>query len=142
MARTWLFSPLPSNVFSSACSASRPPWCGGSTCPSAPASSRWLENRTHRIEIPMKTPEDERERRQSAEALARVAEAARGENVPRTPSSVLGPTDPVRTAEPGPAEAPPPAWNPPAPPDLGPVNTSFQTGPENTLRSLFSRLGG
>ena len=90
----------------------------------------------------MKTPEDERDRRQSAEALARVAEAARGENVARTPSILLGPEEPVRTSESAAAPASPPAWDPPAPPDLGPVNTSFQTGPGDGLGSLFSRLGG
>jgi len=89
----------------------------------------------------MKTPEDiERERRGSAEALARVAEEARGEDAARTPESVLGPKEPVRTVEPGGPSVPPPAWNPPAPPDLGPVNASFQIQPEGGWGSLSSFL--
>ncbi len=88
------------------------------------------------------TPEDiERERRQSAEALDRVVEGARGENVIRASENVLGPQVPVRTADPAPAAAAPPAWNPPAPPDLGPVNTSFQIQPEGGWGSLSSFLG-
>jgi hypothetical protein len=77
----------------------------------------------------MMTPEDlERERRKSAEALSQVTEAAHGVDVVRTPQSVLGPTEPVRTAEGDPPPPPPAsAWNPPAPPDLGPVNASYET---------------
>lgn len=90
------------------------------------------------------TPEDlERERRKSAEALARVTEAAHGVDVVRTQESVLGPTEPVRTAEGDPPKViPDSAWNPPAPPDLGPVNASYETSRDRSSGSLLSLFGG
>jgi hypothetical protein len=91
----------------------------------------------------MMTPEDlERERRKSAEDLARVTEAAHGVDVVRTQESVLGPREAVRTTE---GDPPPviaePEWNPPAPPDLGPVNASYETSRDRSSRSLLSLFG-
>jgi hypothetical protein len=89
------------------------------------------------------TPEEiERERARSAEALDRVVEGARGENAVRTAEDVLGPEETVRTAESPAPSAALPVWNPPSPPDLGPVNASYETrhgGGGGALRSL---LGG
>jgi hypothetical protein len=76
------------------------------------------------------TPEEfERERLKSAEALDRVADEARGEGAARTAEAVLGKVETVSLApETRSSEAKAaPAWNPPAPPDLGPVNASWQT---------------
>jgi len=87
------------------------------------------------------TPEEiERERKRSAEALDRVVESARGESVIRTSKDVLGPEEAVRTVEPPAQAAPLPAWNPPPPPDLGPVNASFQIQPEGGWDSFSSFL--
>ena len=80
-----------------------------------------------------------RERQASAEALARVSEAARGVDAPRDAAAVLGP-EPIVTLPPAaPAVAPAPTWNPPSPPDLGPVNASWpapverKTGPMGAI---------
>lgn len=67
----------------------------------------------------------ERERRASAEALARVSEAARGVDAPRDPATVLGPESVVTLEDAAPVTARPTTWNPPSPPDLGPVNASW-----------------
>ena len=81
----------------------------------------------------------ERERRASAEALARVTEAARGVDAPRDPATVLG-TGLAVAMPPAPLPVAPPAtWNPPSPPDLGPVNASWpapverKTGPMGAI---------
>jgi hypothetical protein len=89
------------------------------------------------------TPEEiERERARSAEALDRVVEGARGENAVRTAKDVLGPEETVRAAEPPAASGALPAWNPPPPPDLGPVNASYETRPGGGGGALRSLLGG
>ena len=77
------------------------------------------------------TPEEfEQERRKSAKALRQVVDGARGVDVPRSSEAVLGPAEEVRRADEGrePRESPPAEWNPPAPPDLGPVNQSWPAG--------------
>ena len=89
------------------------------------------------------TPEEfERERRKSAEALDRVREGAQEAPVARASESVLGPREPVNesAATPKPLESP--AWNPPPPPDLGPVNASWQTSPKRPAGSLLSFVDG
>lgn len=78
------------------------------------------------------TPEEfERERRKSAEALSRVVESSHEADVARTSKSLLGPVETARTSFDGsrPEEPPRPEWNPPTPPDLGPVNQSWPAGP-------------
>ena len=89
------------------------------------------------------TPEEfERERRKSAEALDRVRESAQEASVVRASESVLGPLEPVKesAATEKPSESP--AWNPPPPPDLGPVNASWQTSPKRSSGSLLSLVDG
>ena len=91
------------------------------------------------------TPEEfERERKKSAEMLARVVDEARGLDLERQSESVLGPVPPARVtsavSSPETSELPP--WNPPAPPDLRPVNTSWQTGAPQAAGALSSLLGG
>ena len=84
------------------------------------------------------TPE-ELERLKSATALDRAAEGARGDAAARTPESVLGPALVLTSTEDVPGTPDVPAWNPPAPPDLQPVNESFRTNanrPSGSLRSL------
>ncbi len=78
------------------------------------------------------TPEEfERERRKSAETLSRVVEDAHEAEVARTSQSLLGPVETARRPFEGsrPEGPPPPEWNPPTPPDLGPVNQSWPAGP-------------
>lgn len=91
------------------------------------------------------SPEDEafeRERLESAQALARVTELARGEDKERGSESVLGPPVAATPRPPSPeADSLPDEWNPPAPPDLGPVNASFRTGEGSGSSSLLSKLG-
>ena len=89
------------------------------------------------------TPEEfERERLKIAEALDRVIEDARGSLEARGSETVLG--DPVRVeAANPPSESPtPPAWNPPAPPDLNPVNTSWTAGGTRPSGAIASLLDG
>ena len=91
------------------------------------------------------TPEEfETERRRSAEALREVAESAQGANVARSSASVLGPVEAVKTAEPtagrGPSEPRP--WNPPRPPDLGPVNESWTAGGAQAPGKLAALVDG
>lgn len=76
------------------------------------------------------TPEEfEQERKRSAEALRKVIEEARTDDVARTPESVLGPVDSVAVGSPPPPQTQQPLeWNPPTPPDLGPVNESWRAG--------------
>lgn len=76
------------------------------------------------------TPEEfERERRKSADALDRVREGAREQPSVRTSENVLGPEIPVHEIGRPETGAPAaPAWSPPAPPDLGPVNESWSLG--------------
>jgi hypothetical protein len=91
------------------------------------------------------TPEEfERERRKSAEDLERIREKTSKEPRARTSESVLGPAEEVRvksasSAASGP-EAPP--WNPPAPPDLGPVNESWTAGDQKPAKGISSLLDG
>lgn len=86
------------------------------------------------------TPEElELERLRSAAALDRVVEGARGEAAPRSSESVLGPAVAVGSGQIRPTGSEAPAWNPPAPPDLRPVNESFRTSadrPPGALRAL------
>ncbi len=91
------------------------------------------------------TPEEfEMERRKSAEALRRVAENAQGANVARSAASVLGPVEAVKTTgeTAGRPSAEPPVWNPPPPPDLGPVNESWTTGGDQALGKLAALVDG
>ena len=75
------------------------------------------------------TPEEfERERRKSAEALSQAVEAARGVSEERTSGSVLGPVETVSKSFPGAEEPVQPEWNPPASPNLRPVNESWPAG--------------
>ncbi len=89
------------------------------------------------------TPEEfERERLKSAQALDRVVENARGSLEARGAEAVLG--DPVRVEA---ANAPndsqaPPAWNPPTPPDLQPVNASWTAGGPRPSGAIASLLDG
>lgn len=74
------------------------------------------------------TPEEfERERKKSASDLERVIEEARGAAEIRSAEAVLGPEGPATrvVADAGAVPAEPPPWNPPPPPDVGPVNASW-----------------
>ena len=75
------------------------------------------------------TPEDlERERALSAQAREKIAESARSTTAARKASEVLGP-DPEVARNPGWTRSEPPAaWDPPSPPDLKPVNDSWNAG--------------
>jgi hypothetical protein len=88
------------------------------------------------------TPEEfERERRKSAEALDRAREAGREEPAPRSAATLLGPEEPVREiARSEPLGLETPAWTPPAPPDLGPVNESWTVGgrPSGGISTLLA----
>lgn len=90
------------------------------------------------------TPEElERERLKSAEALDRAVEGAHSPDVSRTSAAVLGPSHQVGSSAadlPKPPDVP--AWKPPAPPDLGPVNESFRTAPDRPSGSLLSLVNG
>lgn len=90
------------------------------------------------------TPEEfERERLKSAADLERARERAREEPAVRNAESVLGPLEPVK--ETGGAVAPLPeipAWNPPAAPDLSPVNNSWPAGGPRTSSSISTLLDG
>ena len=77
------------------------------------------------------TPEEfERERRKSAEALSQVVEGAHGVSAARTSKDVLRSVEPVKSAvqRPRAEEEVQPEWNPPTPPNLGPVNESWPAG--------------
>ncbi len=89
------------------------------------------------------TPEEfERERLKSAETLDRAVAGARGDASARSPEDVLGPA--VGIAPSGIfAKAPEaPAWNPPTPPDLRPVNESWQQGAARPAGAIASLLDG
>jgi hypothetical protein len=90
------------------------------------------------------TPEEfERERRKSAEALARVTEGASEAPSVRAAESVLGPEEPVREiGRQGPVAAETPSWNPPAPPDLGAVNESWSLGGPRPSGGISALLDG
>jgi hypothetical protein len=89
------------------------------------------------------TPEEfERERRKSAQALDRVREGAQEAPVVRDSESVLGPGEPVNESAEAPKPPDTPAWNPPPPPDLGPVNASWQTSSKRPAGSLLSFVDG
>lgn len=88
------------------------------------------------------TPEElERERRKSAEALDRARDAGRGEPAARSAEGLLGPEEPVREiARSEHRDFEPPAWTPPPPPDLGPVNESWTAGgrPSGGISTLLA----
>lgn len=89
------------------------------------------------------TPEEfERERLKSAEALRRAVESGREADVARTPESVLGPEAPVKTGAESLRAEGPPEWNPPAPPDLRPVNESFSAATARSTGRLASLVPG
>jgi len=90
------------------------------------------------------TPEElERERLKSAEALDRAVEGADSPDVARTSAAVLGPSHQVGSSAADLPEPPDvPAWKPPAPPDLGPVNESFRTAPDRLSGSFLSLIDG
>jgi hypothetical protein len=91
------------------------------------------------------TPEEfERERRKSAEDLDRVREKASEAPRARSSEQVLGPAEGVkeqsaRSEASGPEVSP---WNPPAPPDLGPVNESWTAGEKQPAKGFSSLLDG
>jgi hypothetical protein len=89
------------------------------------------------------TPEElERERLKSAEALDRAVAGGRGEASARPPEDVLGPAV-TATPSGNPTKTPEsPAWNPPIPPDLGPVNASWRTGAAKPAGAIASLLDG
>ncbi|MBK5255240.1 MAG: hypothetical protein JJE39_04335 [Vicinamibacteria bacterium] len=90
------------------------------------------------------TPEEfERERRLSAEALRLVTENAREEDKVRNSEIVLGAVLPVKTVRESaslPAEHP--TWNPPAPPDLRPVNESWPAGGTQSAGRIAGLVDG
>lgn len=89
------------------------------------------------------TPEElELERLKSAAALDRAVEGARSDAVVRTPESVLGPALAVTPAEDGAKTPEVPVWNPPTPPDLRPVNESWQPGAAKPAGAIASLLDG
>ena len=91
------------------------------------------------------TPEEfERERLESAEALRQVVEGAQGADAPRKPESVLGPVEPVRAVSGGgkPEARDQPEWNPPAPPDLRPVNESWPAAIPRSSGAMASLVDG
>ena len=74
------------------------------------------------------TPEEfERERLASVAALDRVIDRARGRDEARSSETVLGPLETAGSLsnDEGGDPATPSSWEPPAPPDPGPVNGSF-----------------
>jgi hypothetical protein len=85
------------------------------------------------------TPEElERERMKSAAALEHAVEEARTDLAVRAPESVLGPAASATPAQSVPKTPDLPVWNPPAPPDLGPVNESFRDTAERPSGSFLS----
>ncbi len=89
------------------------------------------------------TPEEfERERLESARALNRVREGASEEPVARTAESVLGPKEPVKETGQESRSPEAPAWNPPAPPDLSPVNQSWPAGGPRPSSGISTLLDG
>ncbi len=89
------------------------------------------------------TPEElELERLKSAAALDRAVEGARGDAAVRAPESVLGPALAVAAEEDVRRTSDVPAWSPPAPPDLRPVNESWQPGVAKPAGAIASLLDG
>ena len=90
------------------------------------------------------TPEEfERERLESAKALNQIREGAAEEPVARTAESVLGPREPVSEIESVVPRSPAaPVWNPPAPPDLSPVNQSWPAGGPRPSSGISTLLDG
>lgn len=89
------------------------------------------------------TPDElELERLKSAAALDRAVEGARGDAVVRTPESVLGPSLAVTPPKDSAKTPEPPVWNPPTPPDLRPVNESWQPSAAKTAGAIASLLDG
>ena len=93
------------------------------------------------------TPEEfESERLESARELSRVVDGAQGSDAPRASKDVLGPVAPSGSAL-GIGGSPPeqPAlaeWNPPAPPNLEPVNASWQPTATRGPGSFLSLVDG
>ena len=90
------------------------------------------------------TPEEfERERLKSAKALDRVREGASEMPAVRAAETVLGPRAGVKEIESVVPPAPEtPAWNPPAPPDLSPVNQSWPAGGQRPSSGISTLLDG
>jgi len=89
------------------------------------------------------TPEElESERLKSGEALERAAESVCFPDVLRSPETVLGPKIAATPAEDIAKARDIPAWNPPAPPDLKPVNESFRTNAGRNSGSFLSLVDG
>jgi hypothetical protein len=79
------------------------------------------------------TPEElERARLESARALEEAAEATRGDAIARSAGEILGGAPVVSASEAPRPVALPPAWNPPPPPDLSPVNESWNSPSKST----------
>lgn len=89
------------------------------------------------------TPEElDRERLKSASDLDGVVENAQGEPEPRSSTALLGPADVVRMAVVAGPQAQAPAWDPPTPPDLQPVNESWTAGGKPVASGLASLVDG
>jgi hypothetical protein len=91
------------------------------------------------------TPKEfESERLKSAEDLERVIEGAQGEDAPRPSLNLLGPQENVRTSSEAsrPGDSPEIPWNPPAPPDLKPVNESWPAGGKSASGPIAALVDG
>ena len=89
------------------------------------------------------TPEElELERLKSAAALDRAVDGARSDEAIRTPENVLGPALAVTPAGDEAKTPDLPVWSPPTPPDLRPVNESWQQGAAKPTRAIASLLDG
>ena len=88
------------------------------------------------------TPEEfEHERRKSAAALDEVIADAHDQDAVRSSEQVLGSPESVNGAG-DVVAAEEPSWNPPAPPDLRPVNESWPTGTPRSSGKISSLLDG
>ena len=88
------------------------------------------------------TPEEfEHERRKSAAALDEVIADAHDQDAVRSSEQVLGSPESVNGAG-DVVAAEEPSWNPPAPPDLRPVNESWPTGTPRSSGKFSSLLDG
>lgn len=89
------------------------------------------------------TPEEfERERLKSAEALDRVVESVERNPQARGSEAVLGVAVHAALKENTDSLPGPPAWNPPTPPDLQPVNASWTAGGARPTGAIASLLDG
>ncbi len=89
------------------------------------------------------TPEElELERLKSAAALDRAVDGARGAEAIRSPENILGPGLTVTPAGDEAKTPDVPAWRPPTPPDLRPVNESWQQGASKPAGAIASLLDG